>query len=284
MVQPVLCLGAGAFSLVLLLVIGFYAVSLFNKYSPVYKDISIGSADVAFDGLSVRGFSLNFNLDIQVMVTNPNAYDVKIESLRQGRVLLAPERTDVGSIETLPGMLPAGGQKKLPLKAVVELRGFAGISLISRFTRGPVHVYLEIDLEAVVEEFLLFTSIEIRPTFEKKCGVTLDTSRGISGGLACGDSFTDLKFCEINDPSCEGVVCLGTDCMSIDEEIIKDAESQRDLYLGLAMGLSFSFAFIVMCCSGIILAREIKRCMLEKEVGANCISGQVVQVGKAANS
>lgn len=277
------CLLVAICPFILCIALGVLGADIYGKYSTIYKDVEIGSASVSLSGVSVSPpLSLSFHLDIRAMLKNPNEYQVKIKSPKAGRILFAPDKEEVGKIAVVPITLPELTDKELLIDGVIELRGFRSISVISRFLRGQVNLYLEISFDALIEESLLVKSLAIQVPFEKKCGATVDIMAGETGDLACGEAFEELQFCEIRQSSCSGVICVGETCMSIDEEVIEDAENMRDTYLGLIMGLSFGFAFLIVLCTIAVFIHQFREQMWHNRLKTD--PGNTVAATSVGNS
>jgi len=240
-------LGCSCCCICLLISIGVYAAVLNGKYSPVYQDVSCGDEVVSFQGVSISGFSLGVELGIALTCNNPNPYAIKIADPKQGKIYRATDMYQLGTIVTEPGMM-SEGSSQINLIGKLQLGGLSAIMLIGELLSGPVHVFLEINFICEIYESLLVTRFKANPSFDQKCGVSLDFSGEVAGGVTCGDSFDDLIISNI------GISLKpGSSSMGVDKETIENATRDKNLYLGWCIGGSFFLVALLILCQSCML-------------------------------
>lgn len=268
----VICsLGSSCCCICLLTFIGVYASVLNGKYSPVYQDVSCGDEVVSFQGLSMSGFSFAVKLGIALTCNNPNPYPIKIANPKQGKIYRATDMYELGTVVTEPGMLPEGSGQ-VELIGNVQLSGFSAIGLIADLLSGPLHVFLEVSFICEIYESLLVTRFKANPEFDQKCGVSLDFSGEVAGGVTCGDTFDDLIISEI------GISLRpGSSSMGVDKEVIESATRDKNLYLGWSIGVSFFLiAFLIFCqCCMLYTARRTALQSYDTPVQTKVVAAQI---------
>lgn len=258
-----------------LLAIGVHSTVLFDKYSPVYTDVVCGEEEVSLGRIEVSIRKITVNLYVEVTCTNPNPYDVHVKEPKKGRILMARDMQQVGTIALREGRIPEGGGK-IGLDGLISLSGISALGLIGRFLRGPQSIFMEIDFTAVIEESLIFTSIELNADYSDKCGISVNIRGESLHDMVCGASFSDLQV------SSEGVKLRPGAPVGVSEEAIKDATKQKNLILGLLISLSFSLIFILLVVSFVFLWRQFRTARRKAEHGAATVSPNedVFAVGK----
>lgn len=237
---------------VLLVFVGAYSAVLHNKFSPVYVDVDCGDEVISQNGGGVSGLSVTAGLRVALTCTNANPYELKIIEPKEGKIYLAESMSEIGVIAAQPSTLPMG-DGQVTLDGEVRLSGFGALAMIGRVIAGPVHVFLEINFNVLIEQNLLVTSLQVSATFEKKCGATLDIRGGAAGGVVCGDSFEELVISDLGVKLHPSSAAMG-----VGQEVIDSATRDKNLYLGLAMGVSFSLAALLLLCDVAVLVRLLR--------------------------
>ena len=122
----------------------------------------------------------------------------------------------LGTIVTKPGVLPEGGGQ-VNLEGTIRLNGWSAAVMIARVVSGPLHVFLDINFECVIEENLLLTGFTVTPSFDQKCGVSLDVSAELAGDIVCADTYEDLVISNIGISLKPGSAAMGVDKATIED-------------------------------------------------------------------
>lgn len=241
--------GCSCCCIVILVLIGAYSKSLNDKFSPVYQDVDCGDEVISVSSVSVSGWNLQLGLGITLTCKNPNAYKIQIVKAHEGKIYYAANMEELGVVTAKRGPIDAGSGQ-VNLAGVVRLSGFGAIEMIGRFVSGPVHLFLDIRFECMIEQDLLVTNLVVKPSYDQKCGVSIRISGEEAGGVTCAKSFQDLVITEI------GVVQKpGSSSMGVDEAVIEDATKSKNLFIGIVMGVCFLCIPLLIVCEGCILFR-----------------------------
>lgn len=235
-------IGCSSCFALLLLILGIYGTALYNRFTPVYEEVDCGDAETALNGISISGLKLQVGLLLTITCTNPNPYDIQITEPKQGKIYYATSLDELGVVKLKTGQINSGSSQ-IQLDGTLSLSGFAALSLISRITSGAVHIVADIMFEGLIEENMVVTTLEIKPSYDQKCGLSLDVSSGQIGEMVCADKFDDLVISDIGISLKPGVSALG-----VDQEVIDDGTRTKNNVLGTIIVASFTMVGLLICC------------------------------------
>lgn len=166
-------------------------------------------SNAALDGVSLDP-SLTFGLKINVTCTNPNPYGITIADSKSGKVFIGNDRTEAGSVVTLPSsaLLAEGTGSILAVNTIPgsSLGGFIGL------LGSQVPIQLELDFDVIVDVSFFFGGWKVSMPFSKDCGMNMAGLSGLVfnpdgahiGPMACADSFSSLQIPDVNTAQATG--------------------------------------------------------------------------------
>jgi len=186
------CLG------VLMLLYGLFNTYLFIKFTPVYTATSCGDQTALLKKFEV-GDSIHVGVEIHVLCSNPNPYDVKILNDTPGHVYVGKDRgTNVGVLTLLEGStLPSEGQGTIKVYMDSRISKDSSGTLAEQFLgKGEIPIYLELKFNVGVDISFGLQHFGTTAPFDKKCGMNIggmfERSQDKLGPMLCRGSFDEL--------------------------------------------------------------------------------------------
>lgn len=197
-----------------------------------------------------------FKINIEMKCTNPNPYTISFEYSSKGGVFLGSGMTKVGDAMENPfsnSSLPAEGNGSVWASTEVSINAGVLTGVTGELiTSSGVPLYVELNQKLGVSiRFFWGGDFKVSQSFEKDCGMKISGLAGIIstlkvqvGKMACADSFDALTVPALGGGTSDGNFHFSAN--DLDPEKIKQGKTAKDVGLGLAMGVTYCSAFVLL--------------------------------------
>lgn len=251
------CPICGIVCAVALAALGAFALAERTRYTPVYQDVFCLPSTTSISNVGLTPIKITINID--VVVTNPNVYELTVVPNGRGRVLLGPERLEYGTVIARGSRIPASGGDSpasgvFVLQVDIEVSFFQSITLMSTILSGKFLVYFELRTKVIIEPSLMgvqATSVEV-PVSEQ-CGLEMQILPTAKiGDAVCGTNLSSLVVppLEAVSPDTLGFAPV------LREETLSGAEGIRDAFCLTISSLCFALSLSLVCCAGRLCYRD----------------------------
>ncbi|CAK8991960.1 unnamed protein product [Durusdinium trenchii] len=233
---------------VALLVYGIINAYLFVKFTPVYSATVCGDQTAELKNFEM-GETIHVSIEIHVVCSNPNPYQVEILSDTPGHVYVGSDRgTDVGVLTLAEGStLPAGGQGVIRVLMDSKIARTSSGSLVEKFLGdGEIPIYMDLKFDVGVNIIIgLLHFPPMTAPFDKKCGMHIggmfQRAANKLGPLICRDSYDALTLAHLGEET--GGMTFSA--AQMDPDRIRMGETMKNVCILGAGGLSFFFGFFL---------------------------------------
>lgn len=231
---PIASLVCSAISLAIFI----YAAVLLKTYSPVYKPVECFNTNKTFSFITNSSGAF-VSASVIMDCTNNNHYSVEMTRGDPGRVFMYPDMIDLGTVETEPYALEAGGSAEM--KAGISLAiPMASLPLL---LSGPKSILEEMHVNALAH--LHFFGIRFDFNFKETntCGFNMQVvvPDYLTGPAICATSQERLLNIIPNITASPTPFEIG-----LDEERLERFERIRDAALGSLMALSLLIVLVAI--------------------------------------
>ncbi|CAJ1342528.1 unnamed protein product [Effrenium voratum] len=188
-----------------LLLYGLFNTYLFVKFTPVYSATSCGDQTAEIKNFEI-GETILVSLEIHVLCSNPNPYQVKILKATPGNVYIGEHRgTDVGVLTLLEGSaLPAEGEGLVKVLMESEISKSSSGSLAKKFLgNGEIPIFMELKFDVGIDINFGLQRFGTTAPFDKKCGMNIGAmfqrAANKLGPMVCRDSFEELVLPDLGE-------------------------------------------------------------------------------------
>lgn len=270
---------------IIFLLVGIWSVHLKSRFTPIYQTIkcSVGQPILdKFEGLKI-------SLTIEVQCDNPNPYTLTVSSVKQGKIYMGSDRSEVGFTQMPSGTLPAEGTGKFMTLADIDLSAHLLGELITALV-GDVALYMDLDLDVNVDVNFLLGSFQQQLPFHKDCGMYLvgvpsllaNSNAAKFGPMACAAKGQTVSIPAADSESSDGLLPLTAPNM--DKQRIAEAKELKDTSLTASMAISFSLCALCLTAAlGCLMCQMCRRRSAADASQEDCLPPTAVKIGRGEN-
>lgn len=118
--------------------------------------------------------------------------------------------------------------------------------MLSTLFAGQIPVYIENNMELVIDIRFLFGSFTAKQAFSKDCGVNVQISidQANVGPMACADNFNDLTIPSVGNDAASNELKLSAGDVAADE--VEKGTQAKNVGLGIAMGVGYGLGLLLL--------------------------------------
>eukprot|EP00445_Apocalathium_hangoei_P053912 CAMPEP_0204073508 /NCGR_PEP_ID=MMETSP0360-20130528/163393_1 /ASSEMBLY_ACC=CAM_ASM_000342 /TAXON_ID=268821 /ORGANISM="Scrippsiella Hangoei, Strain SHTV-5" /LENGTH=259 /DNA_ID=CAMNT_0051021913 /DNA_START=106 /DNA_END=882 /DNA_ORIENTATION=- len=214
--------------------------------------------------ISCKG-GLTIVLSTNTTCDNPNSYTVEMTSKQGGKVYMGKDMTPVASVTEIPhSTLPAQSTGSINAIITVKPKGGMFSSLSSFIFARQVPIYMENNMQLVIDVNFSFGNFAAKKDLSKDCGLSvqmLSFGRPEIGPLACAESFAQLKIPAVGDQPQDGEMHLSA--ASLGGKEMEEGTRAKDIGLGGAMALGFVVGLLLLIFGVVTLCRRFRAAKTE---------------------
>jgi len=270
---------------ILFLLVGIWSVNLNARFTPVYQTIECSVGQPSLD--KVEG--LKISLTIEVQCDNPNPYTLTVSSVKQGKIYMGSDRSEVGFTQMPSGTLPAEGTGKFRTFADIDLSAHLFGELMSALV-GDVPLYMDLDLDVNVDVNFLLGSFQQQLPFHKDCGMYLvgvpsllaNSNAAKFGPMACAAKGQTVSIPRADSEHSDGLLPLTAPNM--DKQRIAEAKKLKDTSLTATTAISFSLCALCLTSAfGCIVCQMCRRRSAADASKEDALPPTAVKIGRTEN-
>lgn len=167
-----------------------YAIAILAKFDPVFSTINCAAGEQSFDDPRIGEPTIVAG-NATMYCDNSNPYGMKVVSVAPGRVLVNNSHTQIGVVTVEPFEMVAKGVSKMGAEMNMSFSMNTAVWMLSQ---KPVHVLLELNMQATASVDVILTTLTIVRDQSAKCAFAMEASLPLKRGpTICARTAAELE-------------------------------------------------------------------------------------------